>query len=175
MSQTDDPNERLLRDALDSYKDEYSELSETWRSLDGKAQGAIAASGIFLAGMLAFVRDLLRTASCAEKCLLTTSAIFLSFSIVFALLVLWVRTVPMAPLGESLESLINDLLGAEDGTTPERLSNFARDHAKMWKTTNVEVQRVIEKKARNLVWVQGLLVSAIGFAVIFTLIRIWSV
>lgn len=176
MSQTNDPNpkEKLLRDALDSYKEEYSELSETWRNLDGKAQGVIAVSGIFLAGMLAFVRALLQSASCTEKWLLTVSAVFLVLNIIFALLVLWVRTVPKAPLGESLETLINDLLNMEDGTEPERLHNFSRDHARMWKTTNLEVQKVNEKKARHLVCAQGMLILAIGCVVFFTLIKVWS-
>lgn len=174
MSQTNDPKEQLLRDALDSYKEEYSELSEIWRNLDGKAQGAIAVSGIFLAGMLAFVRALLQSASSAEKWLLTVSAIFLVLSIIFALIVLWVRTVPKAPLGESLEILINDLLSMEDGTEPERLHNFSRDHARMWKITNIEIQKVNEKKAFYLVWAQGMLIMAIGTVVLFTLIKVWS-
>jgi hypothetical protein len=52
-----EPREVLLRDALDAYQKEYRELIDKWRNLEGKAQGVVTVSGIFLAGMFAFIRN----------------------------------------------------------------------------------------------------------------------
>lgn len=174
MGDTDDLQERLVRDALGAYKEEHSELSEIWHNLDGKAQGTIAVSGIFLAGMLAFVRALSERVILIEKLLFTATVGLLSLSIIFALLVLLVRSVSSAPLGESLDELTDDLLRAEDGTSTERLLDFSRDYARMWKTTNREVEKVNEKKAGHLIKAQILLVVAIGCAVFVTLSEIWN-
>ncbi|MDQ3474098.1 MAG: hypothetical protein M3447_10210 [Acidobacteriota bacterium] len=40
---------------LDAFLDEYREQTETWRSLETKAQGNIAVAGIFVAGSLAYI------------------------------------------------------------------------------------------------------------------------
>ena len=174
MDETADPRERLVRDALDAYKEEYTELSETWRNLDAKAQGTIAICGIFLAGMLAFVRTLSATATTCEQWLLTITAALLGLSIFFALLVLRVQTVQSPPIGESLDTIISELLAAEDGMTPERLLNYSHDQTRMWSTTNRDVGRVNDNKAGNLIKAQYILVGAIGCVVAFTLMKIWG-
>ncbi len=45
--------EQLLASALEAYRQEYKELSESWRSLEAKAQAGVAVAGIFIAGVLA--------------------------------------------------------------------------------------------------------------------------
>ena len=175
MSETQDPETQLLRDTLDAYKEEHSELSENWRNLDGKAQGVIAVAGILLAGMFAFVRTLSQAATCGERWFVTVAAISIMASIALALVVLWIRTVPAAPLGESLEPLVDDLLDSEDGMEPDRLHNLSRDHARMWKSTNVEIQKVNEFKARYVQRAQGVLMLGIVVVVIFTLIKVWGI
>jgi hypothetical protein len=40
----------LLQVALEAYKDEYREISDSWRNTETKAQGAVAIAGIFMAG-----------------------------------------------------------------------------------------------------------------------------
>lgn len=174
MPEPDDPRELLIRDALDGYKEEYRELSETWRSHDAKAQGTIAISGIFLAGMLAFVRTLTQTAAHTEKCLLTATAVLLTLSIICCLLVLWIRNVTSAPLGESLAALVKDLLRGEDGIAPEGLLNYCHDQAEMWNRTNQDVEIVNKKKVRHLINAQVLLLLAIGCAGIVTLMEVWN-
>lgn len=168
-----DPNERLVVDALTAHKGQYKELAEIWRDLDSKAQGTIAVSGVFLAGALAFIRALTAAATTAEKLVLTATAGFLALSIVFALIVLWVRSVRAAPLGGSLDGLVQDLIAADDGTSPQRLLNYYRDQAGMWQVTNRDVEKVNTRKARFLLAGQITLVMAIICAAVVTLMRIW--
>ena len=174
MSDAEDPREALVRDALDAYKEEYRELSDTWRNLDTKAQGTITVSGLFLAAMLAFVRALSSTTTPTEKWLLTITAALLTCGIIFALLVLRIRSVSGAPIGEHLAKLIDDLLAAEDGTSAERLLDYCRDQSQMWNSTNREIEEVNKLKAGYLIRAQLILVAAIGIAAIVTLIRVWN-
>ena len=174
MTETDNQKAQLLQDTLNSYKEDHRELSEIWRNLDSKSQGVITVNGIFLAGMFAFIRGLSQSATCNEKWLLTISAALLILSVVLALVALWVRSVPGAPLGESLQTLVDDILAAEDVPEPEKLNDFMRDHARMWKSTNIEIQKTNELKALFLMWSQGILMLSISVIVIFMLIKVWS-
>jgi type II secretory pathway predicted ATPase ExeA len=174
MNDKFDPKAQLLKDVLDSYKEEHRELSEIWRNLDAKSQGVIAIDGIFIAAMFAFIRALSESQTCDERWMLMISASLLTISVVLAIRVLWIRSVPSAPVGESLESLVDDLLKLEDGTQTERLHNLFKDHAEMWKSINSKVQEVNESKARLLVIAQGVLLAAILAIVLLTFLKIWS-
>lgn len=164
----------LLCDALDSYKKEYRELVETWQNLDGKAQGVISVSGIFVAGMLAFIRALLQSVAFLEQCLLTVSACLLVFSIILALSVQRLRAVSKSPQGELFESLVNDLVEFDDDQRSQLISGYLRDQIKLWREVNCDVHDVNENKAKKLLWAQVLLVLAILCVVLYTLVRIWS-
>jgi len=160
---------QTLRDLLDSYKDLHSELSEIWRDLDRKAQGVITVCGIFLAGMIAFIRTMLDTASLDDKQLLTASASLLILSIVFALRTLWIREVPAAPFGESLEKRVNGLFDNKDGFTEEAIQFFERDIIKDWKYTTANLHIANDSKAMSLVISQWLLLGAVIAVVLFIL------
>ena len=174
MNDTVEQQERLIREGLNAYQEEYRELSETWRNLDAKAQGTIAISGIFLAGILAFVRALSTAATSIERLFLAAATALLTLCIVLSLLVLRIRTISGTPAGKSLEILINDLLQVEDGTTSERLLNYCRDQMQMWSTTNHDIEKANQEKADLLIKAQVILVIAIGCAAILTLIKVWS-
>lgn len=174
MSTTNDPRERLVHDALDSYKNEHRELFETWRSLDSKAQGAITVSGIFLAGILGFIRTLTEATGPTEKWLLTATALLLTLSIIFSLWVLWVRTVERSPLGDALDTLVKDLLETDDDIRPEQLVNYCRDHAGMWSETNRDVDNKNSQKAGRLIMAQVMLALAIVCAATVTLMEVWN-
>ena len=175
MEQEIDLNAQLLNNALDSYKEEYRELSEVWRNLDTKSQGVIVVDGIFLTGLFTFIQALSHDATYYEyeKWLLTISAVLSILSIGLAMGVLWTRTVPAAPVGESLKTLVDDLLGSGDGMTPETLHNFSRDHSRMWKSTNAEIHIVNNKKAKLLKCSQATVVLSIVAIVALTLVKLW--
>ena len=81
----------FLKDILDSLRAEYRELSETWRHIESKAQGAVTILGIFLAGVFAFIRLLPEDATPVEKWFLVAALALLAFSIVCAVLALRIR------------------------------------------------------------------------------------
>lgn len=170
----EDPTERILESTLRGFAEEYSELSENWRSLDSKAQGAITVSGLFLAGLLAFARTLIESSSYLEKSALTAAILLLIISVIFSLNVLRVRTVESPPIGKTLRSLVDELLSDEDDLDVEARCNFLRDHSEMWKTTNAAVQRVNDSKASSLYRGQVFLIVAIVFAALATWFRIWT-
>lgn len=169
-----DPMAQLLLEVLESYKDEYRELSEIWRNLDTKAQGIIGIDGLFLAALFAFIRVLTAEPTLSEKRMLTISAALLFISVGFAIRALWIQSVPKAPIGESLDSLVSDLLALPDGMEPERLNNLSNDHAGLWKETNKAVQGVNERKAKAIVLAQGAFLAALIESVFFTIYKIWS-
>lgn len=163
--------ERLVRDALDSYKEEYRELCENWRGLESKAQSTITICGIFLAGMLAFVRGLSSTSSTAETWILIIAAVWLTAATLSSLGVVRLRSVSAAPSGDDLDGLIDDLLDAEDGDTPERFIAYTRDHAHLWSDVNRDLERVNKIKAKWLFAAHALLISGVIFAAVATIVH----
>jgi hypothetical protein len=151
---------RLASDALASYREEYRELSETWRHLESKAQGTVAIAGIFLAGVFAFVRALSESAGIWDKILLLAAVSLLVLSVLSAILALRVRQVAGPPVGDSLDALVKDLLGPE-GATQEDLVAFVRDQTGMWADANKDVHEHNQTKAGHLFRAQILLLIAI--------------
>jgi hypothetical protein len=174
MNKEPDPVGSLLKSVLDSYKEEHRELSEIWRNLDAKSQGVVAIDGIFIAAMFAFVRGLGDGSTCNQKWMLTIAASILTISVILSIIALWVRSVPSAPIGKSLESLVTDLMNLQDGTEPERLHNLSRDHAELWRDTNSKIHRVNGAKATLLMTAQIALLVAILVMVLHLSFTIWS-
>jgi len=88
-----------LQDTLDAYKHEYRDLTETWRHLDGKAQGAVATAGIFLAAAFAFVRSFSEgQIPSGSRSALVAVSLLLVVSVVLAVLSLRIREVAAAPV-----------------------------------------------------------------------------
>ena len=170
---TDSPHSahQLASDALTSYREEYRELSETWRHLETKAQGTVAIAGIFLAGVFAFVRTLSDNASFCDKALLLIAVLLLVLSVLFAILVLRVREVTSPPIGDSLDTLVKDLLSPGEATQ-EDLVAFVRDQTGMWADANKETHRHNQIKADHLFRAQILLLIAVVVVAVLTSLSI---
>ena len=52
----EDREAKLLEQALGASKQEHEELSDQFNALDCKTQGAMTTAGIFVAGMLGFIK-----------------------------------------------------------------------------------------------------------------------
>lgn len=164
------PRERLVREALESYKDEYQEMSSDWRSLDGKAQGSIAISGIVLTAIFIFLRTLNNNAGCIEKSLLTAVVVMVSVSIILALLALRVRIYQQPPLGEKLETHISNLLASG---SKDAMHEFYVDQSARWKEVNANIVKVNDDKASRVQGSQYSIALAIFLVAIIAVIRIW--
>lgn len=168
--------DQLLAGALQSYRDEYKELSDTWRHVEGKAQGTITVAGIFLAAAFAFVRDLTGAGTgLVEKSILAVAVGMLTVTVILAVLSLRVRELVAPPLGENLDDLITDLSGVSDAEEiAERLPRFVGDQLSLWKTANEAVDRVNKDKASLVALAQRLLLLAIGLVAALTGITIFT-
>jgi hypothetical protein len=141
----------LLRLALEGYREEYRDLSETWRNLDGKAQGSGAIAGIFLAAVFAWVRPLAAGVGTVEKVFFCASIVLLVASVVAAVLALQVRTVSAPPLGDETGQMINDLLRPENADElPERVPRLFKDQIRAWRDTNRDMAEVNLGKANRV-------------------------
>jgi hypothetical protein len=171
-----DPFERnieLVNNSIEGYRTEYLQLSDTWDKLDSKAQGNIGVCGLFLAGMLAFIRALNESSDGVEKLSLTLICSLLFGSTFFAAKVLRVQDVPSGPVGESLNKLVQDLLRVESPVPSERILNFGKDQTTIWNTVNVEFRNANSAKALNLTRAQWLLQGAVAVAAFIVIYKIW--
>jgi hypothetical protein len=142
---------QLPRLALETYHDEYRDLSDTWRNLDTKAQGLGALAGIFVAAVFAWSRQLPEGLTSLERLVLAASVVLLILSIVAAVLALLVRRVPAPPLGEETADMIRDILQEEKPSELlERVTRFYNDQIRVWHATNCNVQSVCLDKAFHI-------------------------
>jgi hypothetical protein len=164
----------LLQLAVDSCRQEHQDLSSQWTAVDAKAQSTITVAGVFLAAILAFIRELSATTTDLERWLLSGTLVLLIGSTIFALFAVRLRPVAGAPCGTPLVEMIEDLVATEDGTSPERLRNFARDHARLWRRANESVGGAVGAKSRHLQKAQWLLFGAIVAATAVTALKTWG-
>jgi len=162
----------LAKLVLESHQAEYRELSENWRLLDTKAQGATAIGGVFLAAAFAFARDGASQLVVCQKALLTIAIVCLVGSVVLAVLALRVRGSALPPIGEQFEDLVNDILRAPTEEHAARLQGMTRDQARLWKEASVEAASHNENKANLLRWSVSVLLIAI---VAVAALAIWEI
>ena len=158
----------LPRLAFETYREEYRDLSDTWRNLDAKAQGLGAIAGIFLAALFAWAREVPDDYGVRIRYLIVLSIGLLVASIVSAVLALQVRRVSAPPLGEETASMVRDILHKQKpDELPERIALFYNDQVTAWKDTNEDMSAQCEQKATRLFIGQcALLLSAVLVAVL---------
>lgn len=171
---TIDPVE-LLRISLDSYKEEYRDLMDTWKSLDSKAQGCGGLAGIFLAAGFAWARQMTTTIPSTERFALAVSLIVLVGSVLCAVLALQIRTVPAPPLGDATGALVRDLLKArKPKEAPARLAAFHHDQIGLWKKVNEQVDAKNASKARWTLYSQAALLCASVIVAMISVLSMFS-
>ena len=163
----------LLRLALEAHREEYRDLSDTWRNLDGKAQGSGAIAGIFLAAVFAWARQAPAGTGTLERVLLCASIVLLVASVVAAVLALQVRTVSAPPLGDETGDMIRDLLRPENAhELPDRVPLLFQDQIRAWRDTNRDMAEKNQDKAGR-VW--GSQVALLAAAVVVAALTVMAV
>jgi len=152
-----------LRGALQAYQDEYRDLTETWRQLDGKSQGTLATAGVFLAATFAFVKSFTEgQIPAGSRPALIAAIVCLATSVVLAVLSLRIRTVTAAPFGRRLEQLTLDLMRIEDPDERNaRAPDYVREQIDMWRSVNGDVQAENGRKANLVLASQVVLLLAV--------------
>lgn len=164
---------KLLAILVEAYRAEYDDLSKIWSGLDTKAQGNVTICGIFVAGVLAFVRDVSHGTPLDRLVFITLALICLVASILASIRALRISEVRSAPMGIELDGMVNDLT-ALDTVEDERMEFFLHDHAKLWLETNSEIQKLNDGKAYWVEWSQVLITAAILLATAFIVLVIWE-
>lgn len=110
---------RVFRErVLLTYREEYKELSDIWRSLDTKAQGTVTMSGAFIALAFGFLRD--SNFHGIQLLLLIFSLVFLILCVLFSVISLLVRSIISPPYGSVNDRAAVDILRdvEVEGTDP---------------------------------------------------------
>jgi hypothetical protein len=165
--------ESLPQAVLDSYREEYKELVDAWKTLEVKAQGAVAIAGIFIAGAFAYVRDV-GQAHLYERLSLSLSIFCLMISVVLSIFALKVRTVAATPLGEHIDKLVQDLLQINsDAELLERMPRFVSEQITSWRVARTEAHESNRSKAKYLWAAQVLLTIAILTVAQLSISKLW--
>jgi gas vesicle protein len=166
----------LPRLALDSYHEEYRHLSETWRSLDTKAQGLGALAGIFLAAVFASAREPRSGFGSCERVLVVATILLLVGAIIAAVFALRVRSLAAPPLGEETAQMVADILHkAKADELEERVAAFYNDQMKAWNDTNKQMRQHALSKAARIKWAETTLVLAGVLVAALSMFRTLSV
>jgi hypothetical protein len=163
---------RLYEAALATRKEHYRDLMDRWRSIETKAQGAIATTGILVAGILAFIRELEENASSRERTLLALLLIAAAMAIIFGVAALWIRSVSEAPFAASVRPLMDVIRDSDLNLGDWR--DIVREQAEVWVLTTTQLHRANQKKALLVVLGQFSLCIAVILAVVFCLLRIYD-
>lgn len=165
--------ESLRRAVLVAYREEYKELSDTWRGLETKAQGSIAIAGIFIAGAFAYIRDITPNSHPYEKLFLIIIVLCLVTSVVLSILALKIRTVAAPPMGEYIDQMVRDILNLNnDDELAERIVRFDNDQITTWRMVKKEAENANRLKARYLWRAQIFLMSAIATVALLMISRV---
>lgn len=153
--------ESLLKTVLESYREEYKRIVDNWNRLEGKAQGSVAIGGIFIAGALAYFRENSQIIHCYQKYLFGASIVCLLSTVIFSILALRIRGLPVPPVGEYLDKLVCDLLKVSDSELLGRIPSLVEDQITQWRIVRSSLVGLNFRKANN-VWIgQIFLVIAI--------------
>lgn len=166
--------EFLRKALLDSYKDEYKELAEVWRGIETKAQGNIAITGIFIAGVFIFLREINSQTFWAEKLILGLAVVLFIISVYLAIFALQVRQTRFPPMGGFADNMFIDLLRFGDVELCERLPRFINDQANAWSQVKEDIIASNEVKAAYLWWAQQFLLFAVAAIATLICFRIFS-
>lgn len=162
----------LLWFALETYRDEYRDLSDTWARLDTKAQGLGAIAGIFLAAVFAWARETPAGFGTLERFLLVGGIALLVATVIAAVLALQVRTVDAPPLGDAVVDMVKEILERQKVDDPaERIRRLYHDQNRLWSGVNAGMLGHCRRKGTALVIGQwtlltaGILVAALAIVV----------
>lgn len=167
MAEIPDIKESVRQTVLDYYREECRDLIDNWHGLEVKAQGTAAVAGIFIAGALAYLREMDSEFHVLARVFIVLTLLLLIVSVVYSILALSTQKKEAPPMGDYVLTLANDVLQLEDEQISERLPGFFNAQMDGWKKVRDEAEHLIAKKARYFRWAQGcVLVASIIIAVL---------
>ena len=164
----------LERLALTRCIEQYREACEDWSILEAKAQGVAAIAGVFVAAIFAFLGHIEGSGKYLVQCSVSLCTVLLLVSIAFCLRVLWLQDYKPPPSGESVLSRAKDVAALNPEERRTQMPHVIETLCSDWKPSLIEMERVVESKAKDVRWAQRCLAAAIGCGGLAVLIRIWG-
>ena len=163
--------QKLLDDALKAYQDEYKDRSETWRTIESKAQAVVTAGGAFLGGLFALTQKMEAPVPPEHVTLIIVSVAALSGAVVSGLFALKLRRISEPPTGTFV---FGDTVAIcrTGSPTAEAANNLKRDIARIWGECVTSVAAANRQKAglvrlaQILIGVGALSVSVLTLALL---------
>lgn len=173
MTDWNEVRQSLRDNLLESFSDEYSNASETWKALEAKAQSTVTIGGIFLAAAFAYSREL-TAITCCGRVLLIMAIVLLLGSVAFCVAALRIQKIVDPPQGTFAAGAVLQLTDPSKHLDEETLQNFTRDRVTRWKESLESLIARNDEKA-SLIWTgQIFLGSALLPIGVFTVMRLLS-
>ena len=178
MSDIYEIKKSLNEAAIAAYTAEYEALTDVWKGLETKAQGAITIAGIFIAAAFVFIRDLqMLNLSFSQKLLLAVAVACIVLSVIASILVLILQTVDSPPGGSLVYQMCQDVILQKMGETvaerdsliPDLSLMVFGDQISIWEKAIVSTTSVNKQKVFRLRAAQWLLVAAVMMIVWLTI------
>lgn len=161
---------------LDSYSEKYKELSEIWRNLETKAQGTITIAGIFIAGALAYIREISPQTYLYEKLFLGISIVCLIICVIYSILALYIRDVSGSPIGKILDDLAQKFFKVKnDKDFQAYIEKFPVNQCAAWRKTEESVCKEIKLKADHLLKAHIFLVLAVLIIALLSILKLFFI
>lgn len=138
--------------ALSDVQTEHADLWDAWKVVESKAQPIAAVSGIFLAGVFAYLGQLPAGATLIERCLLLSIAVLLIASVILALRAIWVADVASPHTSGSGINEADDVIHASttDIELDERQDRMLQAAYKRWARACADIRVGLQGKQRLL-------------------------
>lgn len=169
-----DLKRQLFTEVEKDYRDEYRELLDTWKQLEGKAQASVGIAGLFLGGILGLASSFTPRTPCYERVLIAIVALALTAAVVLAVFALLIRLIPGAPLGSTMGQQAIDIIAiVTESEVQERKDAFLQSRLNLWRGTVVALQTHNERKAMLVAAGQSLTIVAVVSAGILSMLLIF--
>jgi hypothetical protein len=157
----------LILDGLAACSAQYSDIIDSWRQLDTKAQGVMTMAGVLLASVLAFVPQPLYARMVSEfdtaRWLVLSVIGFSMIALLLGVMTSGIRPVRAAYRGDALATAVMDLLRLPSKDANDTLLelHYTRQLAEWQRTINASITG-LEAKGRALFAAQFVLVIAVS-------------
>jgi hypothetical protein len=163
----------LAEQLFEALRFGYKDNEEWWRVLDAKAQGSIAICGVFLAGALAFVNQLVPESPALERLFVGLGIVGLLGAVALSIVALRVREVHRPPDASKVHAQILAIFGAmSEKDAKVRSTNFLVDQAGPWLTAINDLEGIASRKAQLVRWSQTVMLCAVVALTLVVLSRV---
>lgn len=149
------PYDKLPSVAVDELKYHYKDLIDSWRSIDTKAQGLAAFSGLFLTGLFTWAKEPPQWFTSCDRWILGVCTVLLLATIALALWALWLKKTEPPP-SEAITKMVKDILA--DQSEPDKDGAVVRFYSQQlgeWQAAIKDIESHLATKALVATWGQG--------------------